>query len=148
MKPPGTQTCPESAVLWVEWQNLSWGDKHLWPQIGAHDRLKYRYAQSPTAWIWVLLGLLSEIWMKQEQKCLKDSASPRPTLAQSWGPGAHCTACRQLSQWQSILSRLVYTSSRQPTSAAASSWQLVWFESLFCFCLFVCFCCSFYCSLW
>lgn len=50
---------------------------------------------------WVLLGLFIDIWMRgylQEQKWPPPKPTPaRVTDHESWEPGAHCLACRDLN---------------------------------------------------
>ena len=73
---------------------------------------------------WVLLGFLTGISVRgylQEQKWLKDSCITKahPSMgdsSQSWEPGAHCTACRQLNRLESVLSRCLSWSKLLPDS--------------------------------
>ena len=82
-----------------------------------------------------LLGLLIGIWVRaslQEQKWLTDSCiskahSGRGDSSQSWEPGAHCTACRQLNKLKSVPSKWLNWSK----SLSSSSADIYFFQAKF-----------------
>lgn len=94
---------------------------------------KNRYRRSLIWWTRVLLGLLTAIWLRgymKEWKWLKDSCLTKAhqsmgDSSQSWDPGAHCTACRQLKRLDRVLFR--YVSQLFWTSFRQLSWSLVLF---------------------
>lgn len=125
------------------WQTFSGEIQHIHTsklQIGNPWQSKIQIPpKSSLLTQWVLVGLLTGIWVRsylQEQKWLKDSCVTKATSgdgSQSWEPGAHWIACRQLSRLENVLSScLIGLSLLQTALLVSAPKKLVWSQSLPC----------------